>query len=168
MSTEFSYFKQCFFFFFFFSFVFNHYLFSQIIKTLLPFHLFIRHIRTTRIRVSFASTQNVKLNWLTSEHRSFLLSLTHFSTIQLHLYDSNFQQIPRLLATRTTAHPGNRCLSLMQPVERTWHSVAEVWTAWTALLVTHATLPPSMSMPSAVKPLVSKTSHVQHGVERGS
>ena len=28
---------------------------------LLPFHLFIRHIRTTRFSDSFASTQNVKL-----------------------------------------------------------------------------------------------------------
>ena len=39
----------------------NQYLFSQVIKTLLPFHLFIRHIRTTRFSDSVASTQNVRL-----------------------------------------------------------------------------------------------------------
>ena len=33
----------------------------QVLKTFLPFHLFIRRIKTTRSCDSFASTQNVKL-----------------------------------------------------------------------------------------------------------
>jgi len=50
--TDFSFFKQ---------YLKNQHLFSRVIKTLLPFHLFNRHIRSTRFSDSFASTQNVKL-----------------------------------------------------------------------------------------------------------
>ena len=49
--TDFSYFKQYF---------KNVYLFSRVINTLLPLHLFIRHSKL-QDQVTFASTQNVKL-----------------------------------------------------------------------------------------------------------